>query len=53
MKYHILHDFITSTPFKEKSCDYFKDRHKFQLVTNLEVNLTSSPGGVINQTCNT
>ena len=25
MKYHVLHDFITSTPFEEKSSDHFKD----------------------------
>ena len=28
MKYHILHDFITSTSFEEKSSDHFKDLHK-------------------------
>ena len=25
MKYYILHDFRTSTPFKEKSSDHFKE----------------------------
>ena len=25
MKYHILHDFKTTSPFKEKSSDHFKD----------------------------
>ena len=25
MKYHILNDFRSSTPFKQKSSDYFKD----------------------------
>ena len=28
MKYHIFHDFRTSTSFKEKSSDHFKDLHK-------------------------
>ena len=37
MEYHILHDFRTSTPFKEKSSNHFKDLH-----TNFDVNLTSS-----------
>ena len=36
MKYHILHDFRTSIPFKEKSSDQF------------DVNLTSHVGGVTN-----
>ena len=31
MKYHILHDFRTSTPFKEKSSYHFKDFHKMEL----------------------
>ena len=43
MKYNILHDFRTSTPFKEKSFDYFKDLHKLKLLT-FDANLTSSPG---------
>ena len=48
MKYHILHDFRTSTPYMEKSSDHFKDLHKLKLLTNLDINLTSSPGGVMN-----
>ena len=28
MKYHILHDFRTSTSFKEKYSHYSKDRHR-------------------------
>ena len=28
MKYHVLYDFITSTPFKEKSSDHVKDLYK-------------------------
>ena len=48
MKYHVLHDFITSTPFKEKSSDHFKDPHKMELLTNLDISLTSFPGGVMN-----
>ena len=33
MKYHVLHDFITSTPLEEKSSDHFKDLHKMELLT--------------------
>ena len=46
MKYHVLHDFITSTPFKEKSSHHFKDLHKMELLTNFS--LTSFIGGVTN-----
>ena len=48
MKYHIFLDFRTSTPFKGKSSDHFKDPHKLKLLTNFDVNLTSSPGGIMN-----
>ena len=48
MKYHILYHFRTSTPFKEKSSDNFKDLHKMELLTNFDVNLTSFLGGVMN-----
>ena len=41
MKYHILHDFRTSTPFIEKSPDHFKDLHEMELLTNFDVNVTS------------
>ena len=34
MKYHVSHDFITSTPFEEKSSDHFEDLHKMELLTN-------------------
>ena len=27
MKYYVFHDFITYTPFEEKSSDHFKDLH--------------------------
>ena len=47
-KYHILHDFSTSIPFKNKSSDHFKDLHRLKLLTNFDVNLTSSPGGAMN-----
>ena len=47
MKYHVLHDFITSTPF-EKSSDHFKDLHKMELLTNFDISLTSFLGGVMN-----
>ena len=48
MKYHILHDFRTSAPFEEKSSDHFKDLHKLKVLETFDVNLTSSPGGVMN-----
>ena len=48
MKYHVLHDFITSNPFEEKSSDHFKDLHKMELLTNFDTSLTSFLGGVIN-----
>ena len=48
MKYHILHDFRTSTPFKEKLPDHFKDLPNLKLLTNLDINLTSLPEGVMN-----
>ena len=48
MKYHALHDFITSTHFEEKSSDHFKDLHKMELLTNFDINLTSCLGGVMN-----
>ena len=44
MKYHILHDFRTSTPFWEKSSDHFKNLHKLKLMTNFDFNLTSFLG---------
>ena len=48
MKYHVLHDFITSTPFEEKSSDHLKDLHKMELLTNFDINLMSFLGGVMN-----
>ena len=48
MKYHVLHDLITSTPFQEKSSDHFKDLHKMELLTNFDISLNSFPGGVMN-----
>ena len=48
MKYHILFDFGTSSPFKEKSSHDFQDFHKLKLLTNFDVNVTSFPGGVMN-----
>ena len=47
MKYHVLHDFITSTPFEEKSSDHFIDLHKMELLTNFDISLTSFLGGVM------
>ena len=37
MKYHVLHDFITSTPFEEKSSDHFIDIYKLKLLTNFDI----------------
>ena len=51
-KYNILHDLRTSTPFEEKSSDYFKDLHKLKPLTNFDVNLTSLPGRIMDQTFN-
>ena len=48
MKYHILHDFRTSTPFKDNSSEHVKDLHKLTLLTNFYVNLTSFLVEVIN-----
>ena len=48
MKYHVLHDFITSTPFEEKSSVHFKDLYKMKLFTNFDISLTSFLGGVMN-----
>ena len=48
MKYHVLHDFVTSTLFEEKSSDHFKDLHKMELFTNFDINLTSFLGRVLN-----
>ena len=45
MKFHILHDLRSSTPFKEKSYLHFKNLHKLKLLTNFDVNMISSPGG--------
>ena len=44
MKYHIWHDFRSFTLFKEISSDHFEDLYKLKLLTNFDVNLTSSPG---------
>ena len=48
MKYHVLHDFITSTPFEEKSPGHFKDLHTIELLINFDLSLTSFLGGVMN-----
>ena len=48
MKYHVLHDFITSTLFEEKSSDHFKDIYQLKLLTNFDISLTSFLGGVMN-----
>ena len=38
----------TSIPFEEKSSDRFKDPPNLKLLTKFDVNLTSSPGEVMN-----
>ena len=48
MKYNILHVFRTSTAFKEKSSDHFKDIYQLKLVTNCDVNMTPFVGGAPN-----
>ena len=48
MKYHVLHDFLTSTSFQEKSSDHFKGLHKMDFLTNFDISLTSFLGGVTN-----
>ena len=52
MKYHILNVFGTSTAFKQKSSDRFKDLCKLKLLTNFDVNVTSFVGGVPNYVYN-
>ena len=48
MKYHVFHDFITSTSFGGKSSDQFEDLHKLELLTNFDISLTSFLGGAMN-----
>ena len=52
MKCHFSHEFATATPFKGKFSDDFKDVHTLKMLTNINVNLTSSVtpflGGVMN-----
>ena len=48
MKYHILHDLRTSTPFKEKTSDHLKDLYTLKPLTTFDVNLILSPGGGMN-----
>ena len=48
MKYHVLHDFLTSTPFQEKFSGHFKGLHKMDLLTNFDISLTSFLEGVTN-----
>ena len=48
IKYHILHEFGTSTPFTKTSSDQFKDLYKLKLLTNFDVNLTTFLGEVTN-----
>ena len=48
MKYHVLHDFITSTPFEEKSPGHFKDLHKMEPLTDVDISLTSFLEEVMN-----
>ena len=52
MKYNILHVFIASTAFKEKSSNHFKDIYKLNLLTNFDLNMTSFLRGVPNYASN-
>ena len=52
MKCYILHVDRTSTLFKQKLSYHFKDLHKFNLLTNIDVNLTASPGEITNTAVN-
>ena len=52
MKYQISHVFRTSTTFKKKSSDNFKDLHQLKLLTTFHVNLTSFLRGVVNYVLN-
>ena len=52
MKYHILHDFRTSTPIQENPSDHFNNFHKLKLFTNFDVGLISLPGEFINNVLN-
>ena len=49
MKNHILHDFKTSTPFKEKSSDYLKDFHELKFLTDFEVNARVPYDGILSR----
>ena len=48
MKYHLLHDFLTSTLFEQKSSDHFKDLDKMEVMTNFDISLKSFLGEVRN-----
>ena len=51
MKYHILHDFRTSTSSQEKFSDHIEAiLHKLKLLTYFDVNMTSVPRGIMNGT---
>ena len=52
MKYHILHVSRTSTKFKDKSSEHFKDLYKLKILTSFDVNMTSFQGGVPNYVLN-
>ena len=45
---HFQYRFRTSTPFREKYSDHFKDLHKLTLLTHFDIILTSFLGGIIN-----
>ena len=48
MKNNSLHDFKTSTPFKQNSSHHFKDFHKLKYLKNFDVNLTQVTNNVLN-----
>ena len=45
---HFAYCFRTSTPFRKKHSDHFKDLHKLTLLTHFDIILTSFLGGIIN-----
>ena len=51
IKYYILHAF-TQLPLHLKKNPDFKHHHKLMFLTNFDVNLTTSPGGVMNPVFN-
>ena len=49
---YLFYVFRTSTPFREKPSDHFKDLHQLKVLINFDVNLIISLGGVKNTVVN-